>query len=238
MSKINIGGVYTDPFHSPTTVSANIYGLKAPWFGGIRIFGSTKEKPEQIQCIGCDDGVHFWTLRVEMQTGITGIMTIDFTPKAPGVGLLKCKYRAGDISFLEEDGATVGNTWSRLIPTDEFDLDVEQKHSAFNDVNGLHVDESIYKHGGGFAGIRVVSDRLGKIITDEICVIGTDDGTHWWAMEGGAFRNRLTGEFTIGSLNGVCQSGTITFQDGKKWTKMAVKSDVHAMPKEILGERR
>lgn len=227
----NIGGIYTDPFHSPTTASANIFGYDAPWFGGIRICGSKKDSPQDFVCIGSDDGIYFWTLKGKYTDINAGLIDMDFTPKAPGVGNLKCSYVPGALSFLENDGS-VGNTWSRLTPNSEFDLVTQTKHDAFNNVNGLYVDPSIYKP-GSFAGIRVVSDRLGKIVRDEICVLGTDDGEEWWTMEGGTFTDKAAGKFNISSLlTGTCHNGTIEFDDGKQWTKMAVKSDFHALDRE------
>jgi hypothetical protein len=116
-----------------------------------------------------------------------------------------------------------------------FDLfEVATKHAAFNDVNGLYVDASIYKPGSSsFAGIRVISDRLGKIMRDEICIVGTDDGDEWWSMSGGAFLDKAKGKFQVGPLSGTCHNGTIQLDDGKgEWKKMASKSDMHSLPKE------
>ena len=230
-SNNTIGGIYTDPFHSPTTASANIYGVDAPWFGGIRICAKTT--PDEFLCIGCDDGLAFWVLKGAFTDDDGAMIEMDFSPKAPGVGLLKCSYSAtaGTIDFLDNDGS-VGNTWSRLKPTADFDLKMQTKHIAFNDVNGLYMDPSICKP-GSFAGIRVVSDRLGKIMRDEICLIGTDDGIDWWAMEGGAFTDKATGAFSVGSLSCICHNGIIKFGDGNRWVKMAVKTDFHSLPKEI-----
>jgi hypothetical protein len=227
---MNIGGVYTDPFHSPTTASANIFGFESPWYGGLRILGRNKEAPERFLCIGCDDGFHFWVLTGEFSDLPTGAVTMDFTPKAPGVGLLQCSYVPGALSFLGDDGKTE-NTWSRLVPGGDFDLTVQTKHDAFNNVNGLYVDPSIYQP-GSFAGIRVVSDRFGKIMRDEICVIGTDNGQEWWVLEGGAYTSKQVGKFTVGQLSGTCHNGEIKFADGHGWIKMAPKTDFHALAKE------
>jgi len=55
-------GVYSDPLHAPTTASANIYHLSAPWFGGLRVLSRTRSNSNQFVCLGNDDGVHWWTL--------------------------------------------------------------------------------------------------------------------------------------------------------------------------------
>ena len=240
---MNVGGIYTDPFHAPTTASANIFGYDTPWFGGLRFIGSSKETPTKFTTIGCDDGYHFWMLAGEFTGGAYGeegalAVDMDFTPKAPGVGLLKCSYAPGSLSFLNDDGITVGNTWSRLkakAAAADMLLERASKHSAFNEVNGLYVDLSIYKP-GSFAGIRVISDRLGKFLRDEICVVGTDDGEEWWSMDGGAFVDKSTGKFRVGPLIvGTSNNGTIRLEGGTEWIKMVPKSDFHSLPKEAIN---
>jgi hypothetical protein len=228
---MNVGGIYTDPFHSPATASANIFGLESPWYGGLRILCRHEEAPEKFLCIGCDDGFHFWVLTGEFTDLATGAVSMDFTPKAPDVGLLQCSYVPGALSFLGNDGKGE-NTWSRLVPGNDFDLAVQTKHDAFNNVNGLYVDPSIYKP-GSFAGLRVVSDRFGKTVRDEICVVGTDNGHEWWVLEGGRFTSKESGKFTVGQLSGKCHNGEIKFEDGKEWVKMAPKTDFHALAKEV-----
>ena len=249
----NLGGIYTDPFHSPTKASANLYNLPAPWYGGLRFLGRETTNSTNFTCIGCDDGIHFWTLTGALVDNDDSSTTttddddtvkkviMDFTPKAPGVGRLQCgfdsKQGAGVLHFYEDDGSSIGNTWSRLKPSPDFGLEIQMKHAAFNDVNGLYVDPKIFdmqQKDNNFAGIRIVSDRLGKYIRDEICVIGTDDGIEWWSISGGSFTDRSKGEFTIGSSKTAkCSSGTIQLNDGNdtKWVKMAAKMDIHSLPK-------
>lgn len=234
---MNIGGIYTDPFHSETSDnSSNIFGYEAPWYGGIRVCGRTSPDSKEFVCIGNDDGFHFWTLEGKF-TGDDddSAVEMDFTPKAPGVGLLQCSYQPGALSFLN-DNKEVANTWSRLTPTTDFALTEQTKHDAFNNVNGLYVDLKVFQP-GSYAGIRLVSDRLGKFIGKDISVVGTDDGTEFWALKGGSFDkqsskgdSKLTvGGFTGGSIH----NGTITFEDGTVWTKMAVgPCDLHKLPKE------
>eukprot|EP00961_Rhodomonas_salina_P047132 632815-Rhodomonas_salina.2 len=226
---MNIGGIYTDPLHAPTTASANIYNIPGPWFGGLRFISWKKEEPEPFVCIGCDDGVHWWTLSGKFSDVSTGAIDMDFTPKAPGVGFLKCKYVPGALSFL--DGDKIANTWSRLTANSGVALEPQTKHAAFNDFNGLYVDPAIFK-AGSFAGIRVVSDRLGKIMRDELSVVGSDDGESFWGLEEGKITNKQAGQFQIGSLTGTCHNGLIKFGDGTEWVKMAAKCDFHALPKE------
>ena len=95
--------------------------------------------------------------RIILEPGIFIVLpkiSMDFTPKAPGVGLLQCRYDPGAFHFFEDDGTTIGNTWSRLTSTPELKLEKQTKLAAFNDINGLYVDPDIFGS-NGFAGIRV-----------------------------------------------------------------------------------
>lgn len=240
----NIGGAYTDPFHSTVKAGANLYNLSGPWYGGLRFLARPSPSSTDFTCIGCDDGIHFWTLNGSFggEKNAAGVekVTMDFTPKAPGVGVLQCGFDAasgaGVLHFYEDDGTSIGNTWSRMKPSPDFGLEKQLKHAAFNDVNGLYVDPDIFDKNDAknkFAGIRIVSDRLGKYIRDEICVIGTDDGVEWWSIPGGSFTNRGKGEFRMGDgVAAKVSSGTIQMEmDEQKWVKMATTMDMHTMPK-------
>lgn len=226
----SIGGIYTDPFHSKTTASANVFGVTAPWLGGLRFIASSNDT--KFTTIGCDDGVHFWTLTGEF---IDNNASMDFGPKAPGVGVLPCRYRTpGALEFLESDGS-VGNTWSRLLPPHEPLLDVATQHTAFNNVNGLFVNTSLYTNDGSFAGVRAISDRLGKYIRYEICIVGTDNGKDWWCWEGGKWEgDKVHGTFSFATDDrlGTIHNGTIVWQNGDKWTKMVPTIDMHSLQKE------
>ena len=245
-SSKNVGGVYTDPFHAPVTVSANLHGLKAPWLGGLRILGRPSVDSLDVVCIGCDDGIHFWTLYGSFSDSKDNssiqTFTMDFTPKALGVGLLQCGFDEtlghGGIHFYEDDGSTIGNAWRRLMATTDGSLwQVQTQHSAFNDINGLYMSDNTTTttNTNPFAGMRVISDRKGKIIRDELCMIGTDDGIEWWSLTGGSFTNKISGDFEIGQYKGKIRSGIITLEDDNSttWKKMMPKLDIHALlPKE------
>jgi hypothetical protein len=227
----NIGGIYTDPFHSDTSNnSSNIFQVTAPWFGGIRVCATTATK--KLLVLGSDDGHHFWTLEGKFANDDTAV-AMDFTPKAPGVGLLQCLYPTGKIEFLDADGTTVSNTWSRLTATESFKLQDQTKHDAFNNVNGFYVDRAIFTP-GSFAGIRVVSDRLGKSLRDEVCVVGTDNGIgDFWAHESGSF-DKAANILKFNDSSGKCHNGTIQFSNGTEWTKVTLGTfDMHLLPKEV-----
>mmetsp|Transcript_15380 Transcript_15380/g.22698 ORF Transcript_15380/g.22698 Transcript_15380/m.22698 type:complete len:96 (-) Transcript_15380:378-665(-) len=89
---------------------------------------------------------------------------------------------------------------------------------------------------GSWAGIRVVSDRLGKFISDEINILGTDDGVEWWALTG-TFLNRLKGEIQIGEDTAVISSGTIEIGNGCQWIKMnSPQMNFHELSKQSETE--
>ena len=96
---MNIGGIYTDPFHSPVTARANIFGFQGPWYGGLRILSRVMNNSNQFVALGCDDGLYFWTLTGTIDD-TSNATEMDFTPKAPGVGLLSGQLRRGALDFL------------------------------------------------------------------------------------------------------------------------------------------
>jgi hypothetical protein len=235
---MDFGGIYTDPFHSETSSnSSNIFHFTAPWLGGIRVIGnltSNLANSKRFLLIGSDDGHHFWTLEGNFTDNDETIsnLAIDFGPKAPGVGLLQGFYRPGAINFFSDSHGTVSNTWSRLVANSSFDLVDQTLHDAFNNFNGFYVDRAIFRP-GSFVGIRFVSDRLGKFLRDEVCVIGTDDGRELWALEGGSF-DKATCILHVGALSGTCHNGTIKFSDGTVWTKVALGTcDLHLLPRDV-----
>mmetsp|Transcript_23917 Transcript_23917/g.66376 ORF Transcript_23917/g.66376 Transcript_23917/m.66376 type:complete len:96 (+) Transcript_23917:807-1094(+) len=87
---------------------------------------------------------------------------------------------------------------------------------------------------GSFGGIRIISDRLGKILRDELVVLGTDDGAAFWVEEGGHFIDKEAGKFRAGPFAGVYSKGVVTLETGTTWTKMKPASNVHAMPRASL----
>lgn len=238
----NIGGIYTDPFHSPITAGANVYGVSTPWLGGLRILSPRPDDASKFICIGCDDGIHFWVLNgcfvgdTVAADGTGRAVTMDFSPKAPGVGLLNCSYEPGRLSFLGgAEGKTIENTWSRLKPTAEFETTPLGKHDAFNSVNGMWIDPSLQKS-GTFAGLRIASDRFGKWIQPDgkITVLGTDDGLTWSVLtESGKLAGELGDEVDFGTSLGKAKvkNGDLDFKGGTKWTKVAAKTEFHTMPK-------
>ena len=123
------------------------------------------------------------------------------------------------IAFLNEK-AQATNVWPQLTPTADFEFKLEEKViSCFNDINAQYVDKALYRK-GSLAGVRVISDRLGKKMRDELVVVGTDDGTHFWTHSGGCWTDKENGSFTIGPYAGRIFQGEITLTGGVTWVKM------------------
>lgn len=231
----DLDGIYTDPFHSPIGCGANVYSVPAPWFGGLRVLVPRGGPGGEggFLAVGCDDGIHFWILSGKYVDD--GKIEMDFAPKVPGVGLLQCRYEPGALSFLEPDGVTVGNTWSRLACDGNFEIAPLAKHGAFNEINGMYFDPSIYAK-GSFAGLRIVSDRVGKWIVPSggVVVVGTDDGTSWRVMSedgGGAGGEDGSVDFGGEVGKGTIKNGDVELASGSKWTKVGTKTDFRVLPK-------
>ena len=86
---------------------------------------------------------------------------------------------------------------------------------------------------GSLAGVRVISDRLGKMMRDELVMVGSDDGKAFWTIGGGKWTDKVEGKFVIGKYTGSINKGpsTVTPMEltieggGQPWVKMMVKSD-------------
>jgi len=218
-----VDGFYIDPIHAPPTFHANIYEVKDPWMGGVRFFARKANAVDEFIIVGCDDNIHWWALDGRFSHKDTGSVVIDFGWKAPRVGLLRCLFRRdspvfGSIAFLN-DQAQATNVWPQLTPTPEFEFAKLEKMSCFNDINSLYVDPAIYKK-GSLAGVRVITDRKGKFMRDEIVIVGTDDGKTFWTHGGGRWTDKIKGKFCVGPYAGSISSGDVTLSSGATWTKM------------------
>ena len=232
-----VDGYYLDPIHAATSFVANIYNLPDPWMGGTRFMARMKDKLDSFVVVGCDDSHYWWTLYGTFSDKAAGAVDLDFGPKAPHVGMLKCAFKPGSIAFLNDAGEPT-NIWPQLKPSADFEFQIKDCHTAFNDINGLYTDPALYKP-GSFAGVRVISDRLGKMMRDELVLVGSDDGITFWSVHGGAWTDKVEGKFTIGEYVGSINKGpkgtspmeiTLEGHDGPPWVKMMTKSD----PKKLL----
>ena len=122
-----VDGYYLDPIHAPVSFVANIYGLTDPWMGGTRFMARMADKADSFVIVGCDDSHHWWTLYGMFSDKAAGLVDLDFTPKAPHVGMLKCSFKPGSISFLDDKGEPT-NMWPQLFPTSEFEFAVKDNH--------------------------------------------------------------------------------------------------------------
>jgi len=233
--------VYIDPIHAPVTFSANIYGVPDPWMGGIRFMAKDPSSPEDFTLVGCDDNIHWWTLYGKFSDAATGAVDLDFGPKAPAVGKLKCLFKRtspnfGAIAFLSGEGVP-NNSWPQLEATPDFAFKPLETFSAFNDINSLYADPSKYKP-GSFAGLYVISDRKGRSMRDELVIVGTHDGASFFAHGGGKWTDKEKGSFALGhGLVGTLLKNEISFEGGGTWVKVGTFGDAKA-PRHLCEPKR
>lgn len=98
-------------------------------------------------------------------------------------------------------------------------------------LGGFFVDSNHFK-GDSFAGTRMISDMYNRMTSDRhadtqdstIFLIGSDDGTTFWSLQG-AWVDRDVGNLTVdfspkggpANLSGVCTNDTIAWEDGNAW---------------------
>eukprot|EP00746_Dinoflagellata_sp_MGD_P163413 gnl/MRDRNA2_/MRDRNA2_91436_c0_seq1.p1 gnl/MRDRNA2_/MRDRNA2_91436_c0~~gnl/MRDRNA2_/MRDRNA2_91436_c0_seq1.p1 ORF type:complete len:242 (+),score=31.42 gnl/MRDRNA2_/MRDRNA2_91436_c0_seq1:71-796(+) len=95
-------------------------------------------------------------------------------------------------------------------------------------IGGFYTDPNHYRP-GTWAGTRMVSDSVGDKSGDAITLIGSDDGTEFWAVTG-EWTNKKAGKFLVdfspkggpADVEGkFSDTGTLTWPDGNHWTRQA-----------------
>ena len=203
-------GVWTDPNH---------YTGKG--FAGIRIVA--EDPPHVLKLVGTDDGVSWFSLTGTCSGDGMRTIKFDFSPKS-GPADLTGAWASG------QSGATTitwpdGNAWTLLAaPTDAW-----RSSDGLDDHAGLFVDPNHFVAPESFAGTRYIAEDP----PHELKMVGTDDGTSWWSLQGSCtgeqmdsihfdFSHKggpsdLTGVWKAGGPGG---AGTITWPDGNAWYKV------------------
>ena len=173
-------------------------------FGGLRAIARSGD---EVVCLGCDDGENWWTLLGKFSNETD--LTIDFSPKAPRVGNLAASVVEGALKFAD------GNAWVKLKEGDAFGVDPAPKG-----LQGVYRDAS----NPGFKGLRFVSNRLGKVESDKVTILATDDGLTFKAFQGGSVADGKV----------LCQTGILdaNLTDTGAiagWTKLQPAGNPHAL---------
>jgi len=92
---------------------------------------------------------------------------------------------------------------------------------------GFYVDPNHYS-AGSFAGTRMISDQQGDTPGSTLTLVGSDDGSSFWKIEG-QWTDKAQGKLTVdfspkggpSGLTGTFAQGKITWQDGNHWSRQA-----------------
>lgn len=204
----DIGGVYVDPNH-----------FKPGTFAGTRMVSSPDG--QAITLVGSDDGASFWTLFGKFTGADRSDLTIDFSPKG-GPQDLKGRYEDGKITF---EG---GNSWNKAFEPDSAPCTDKEKPGG-SEFGGLYTDPNHFKQ-GSFAGTRMVSDLKGTAPSDDITLVGSDDGLLFWTLSG-KFTSKKDGSLEIDfspkggpKLAATYVNGHIKYEDGNSWSHTPLPS--------------
>ena len=202
-------GVWTDPNHYTGT-----------GFAGIRIVA--EDPPHVLKLVGTDDGVSWFSLTGSCSGDGMRTIQLDFSPKGGPADLTGAWASS-------QSGTTItwpdGNAWTLLTkPTDAW-----HSSDGLDDHAGLFVDPNHYAAPDAFAGTRYIAEDP----PHELKLVGTDDGTSWWFLQGTCSGERmdsihfdfshkggpsdLTGVWKAGGPGG---AGTIAWPDGNAWSKV------------------
>ena len=100
---------------------------------------------------------------------------------------------------------------------------IDAPFSSEDTIGGFYVDPNHYTVGGSLAGTRMVSDFGGSIT-----IIGTDDGTTFWTVDGRYIDGseetdcRISIDFSVKEgplIEAAYGDGIISWDDGNSWTK-------------------
>jgi len=132
-----------------------------------------------------------------------------------------CPYARSDLGTKESSvspSAGAGKDPSACV------VGARQFTEAAADIGGFYVDPNHYKK-GTFAGTRMLSMRKGDTVSDEITLVGSDDGESFWTLRG---RITSKGKFVIdfspkggpADLHGAFSQDRLTFSDGNAWSRL------------------
>lgn len=202
----DIGGFYKDPNH-----------YKKGTFAGTRMISARAgdQQSDVITLIGSDDGTAFWTLLGRFTSPSRSDLVIDFSPKGGPAGLAG-KFAGNNITFAD------GNVWVRASKPDDA-KDAQTSNS--DDIGGFYTDPNHFKE-GSFAGTRMVSDVQGEARSNDIALVGSDDGDTFWTLHG-RFTSEARRELFIDfspkggpKLGGTYEDGRIEYDDGNAWSRL------------------
>lgn len=204
-------GVFVDPNHSKPKYGCG--GSTCESLEGLRMIHTNDEGG--ITLVGADNDGVVWVLLGGMKDEHSGAMNVDFSIKAPQVGILDGVWTGNSIDWVD------GNAWQKVdaVPRLEYDEDADIQF------DGMYADPDIWDGSPSLAGLRFVSHRTGKIDGISITALGTNDGTNFFSLVG-AFRigNSFKMDFTpIGgkkAWDGIQIKGALLWPDGTKWVKV------------------
>merc|ERR1712079_815373 len=170
-----------------------------------------------ISIVGTDDGITYWKVGGEYKDGTEGRMSIDFTAK--GGPIIDAVYGDGAITW--EDG----NVWTKSEGENlkVMFVDAVIVSDDEDSIVGFYVDPNHFDaEEGSFAGTRMLSESEG-----DITLIGTDDGSDFWMVNGEDSNGEIAVDFTPKGgpvINAEYDRGIITWDDGNQWSKSTLVS--------------
>lgn len=168
---------------------------------------------DKLTVVGTSDGASFWTMRGEWISKTNGEFSVDFSPLG-GLTDLVGKLSSGGIKWAD------GSTWTLAAKPPAHAAATK----AVEDVGGFYADPNHAKD-DSFAGYRFISDIADMMPSNNITLVGSDDGCTFWSLKG-AFTNKSTGALVVdfspkggpADLQGTFTGTNITWKDGNAWT--------------------
>tara|TARA_B100000795_G_C22686898_1_gene394024 strand:+ start:33 stop:992 length:960 start_codon:yes stop_codon:yes gene_type:complete len=236
-----LGGLFFDPaLASPSSDCGYTF---CSWAGVRFVSDAVGTKSSSlVTIVGSDDGESFWTVKGRFLNATSSEFRVDFQPRGGPSALLGTvvgRPNARSISWQD------GSTWRRVSKAPPAAaLTVRPKLSSsvegpFNDFktpfNGTaleYVGDWIAPPPWPGSNLRIFSDRLGNLPSEDITVVGCDtpgEGCGLWFTLRGRWLDRAAGRLTVdfskkggpSDLRGVFDgAGSVRWDDGNLYSRL------------------
>lgn len=111
-------------------------------------------------------------------------------------------------------------------------------------IGGFYTSPNFSPNSGNFAGLYVISDRQADELSQQLHIVGSDDGKSFWNVEGN-WTDKASGAFTaffshradgMPDLNGVLSDAGIAWDNSEDWAPLKTPSFGLKMQPEILAQ--
>lgn len=183
---------------------------------------------KHITIMGTDDGATFWNVRGNWTDKDNGVFVAHFEHRGFGFNNLEGTLSDDGIAWNASQSQSLNSTSWEVVQKPDVKL-MASELTVLSKPGGLYKDDTKYVE-GTFQGVRMIADNYWPNIT----IMGTDDGTHFWKVEGRW--DFEPGQFVVDfspmdgprNVTGTPNGNVLLWGDGAFWPKMNATKDAIA----------